>query len=263
MPVNQVWSNSPKYGIIFHNNLGVEGGYMFLRDEYYDKILNIMKLVKEEEEPKIREAGKIIGRVVSEGNVVHIFGSGHSDMLAKEVFQRAGSLACINRIFDPSDGMAERLETWGISLMKKYDVKKGEVIIIFSNSGRNPSPIEIAEYCKERGLQVIAITNLNHSKGTESRHSSGKKLYEVADIVIDNHGELGDAAIEIPGMKEKSGPTSTVIGALIINMIMLDAIQYCIDKGYEPPIIVSQNLDGKDERNLELWQKYRSRIGAI
>jgi uncharacterized phosphosugar-binding protein len=159
--------------------------------------------------------------------------------------------------------MGERLETWGISLIKKYDLKEGEVIIIFSNSGRNPSPIEVAEYSKEKGLKVIAITNLNHSKGTESRHSSGKKLYEVADIVIDNHGELGDTAVEIPNMNEKSGPTSTIIGALIINMIMLDAIQYCIDRGYEPPIIVSQNLDGQDERNLELWKKYRSRIGAI
>ena len=127
-----------KFGVILQNMVlfsittwELKEDICFLRDEYYDKILNIMKLVKEEEEPKIREAGKIIGRVVSEGNVVHIFGSGHSDMLAKEVFQRAGSLACINRIFDPSDGMAERLETWGISLMKKYDVKKGEVIIIF------------------------------------------------------------------------------------------------------------------------------------
>ncbi len=236
---------------------------MYLRNQFYEKVLNMMKVVKDNEESKIEEAGKLVGKVISEGNVVHIFGSGHSDMLAKEVFQRAGSLACINRIFDPSDGMGERLETWGISLIKKYDLKEGEVIIIFSNSGRNPSPIEMAEYCKEKGMKVIAITNLNHSKGTQSRHSSGKKLYEVADIVIDNHGELGDTAIEIPTMNEKSGPTSTIIGALIINMIMLDAIQYCIDKDYEPPIIVSQNLDGQDERNLELWKKYRSRIGAI
>jgi uncharacterized phosphosugar-binding protein len=236
---------------------------MRLCDRYFEKVSGMMTIIREQELEKITSAGKIVAEVIKVGNVIHLFGSGHSDMLAKEVFQRAGSLACVNKITDPSDGLGERLETWGISLVKKYDLREGEAIIIFSNSGRNPSPVEIAEYCHDKGMKVIAVTSLNHSKATISRCSSGKKLYEVSDIVIDNHCETGDAAIAIPGMNEKSGPTSTVIGALIVNMIMLEAIECCIENGYQPPLVISQNLDNTDEHNKTLWEKYRARIGAI
>ena len=117
--------------------------------------------------------------------------------------------------------------------------------------------------CARKGLTVIAITSLKHSISVNSRHSSGKKLYEIADIVIDNHGEIGDACVEVPRIPQRTGPTSTIIGSLVLNLMMIQAIETCTELGKEAPIIVSQNLDGVDERNRALYMRYRQRIGEL
>jgi len=230
---------------------------------YLKNVKRIIDEVVEYEFDTIDVVGKLVGKSVVQGGVIHLFGSGHSDLIARDVHQRAGGLACINRIYDPTVGFAERVPGFGEALVSQYDLQKDEVIIVISNSGRNPSPIEAALYAKNKGLKVVAITSLNHSKNVSSRHPSKLSLYQIADYVIDNHGVKGDATVQIPGVSEKMGATSTIIGSIILNMILIGAAEYCELKGFEVPIIVSQNLDNTDERNLDLWKAYKNRLGTI
>lgn len=234
-----------------------------LTEKYLCNVKRIIDEVVQSEVETIDKVGKLIGESIIKGNIVHVFGSGHSDLIARDVHQRAGGLACINRIYDPTIGFAERVPGFGDALVGLYDLQKDEVIIVISNSGRNPSPIEVALFAKDKGLKVVAITSLNHSRKVSSRHPSGKNLYQVADYVIDNHGVKGDATVEIPGTGEKMGATSTIVGSIILNMILIGAAEHCESKGFQVPIIVSQNLDNTDERNMKLWKTYKSRLGTI
>jgi|LSQX01.2.fsa_nt_gb uncharacterized phosphosugar-binding protein len=228
---------------------------------YLGKIRDALNEVETQELVAINKAGILIGQTMSEGKVFHVFGSGHSDLIASDCFARAGGLACANKITDPTRGQAERVEGFIAPLMEKYDLRSGEVIIIISNSGRNAAPIEAALYAKSCGLTVVAITSLSHSKEVSSRHSSSKKLYELADIVIDTHGPLGDACIELQSGIARVGAVSTVLGATILNMILVCASRTCLELCGEVPILSSLNLDGTDKRNRNLWLKYSSRIG--
>ena len=106
----------------------------------------------------------------------------------------------------------------------------------------------------------MAITNMEYSQGVTSRHDSGKKLYELADLVIDNCGDFEDAAISIDGFAQKIGATSTIAGAAIGNAIVVEAAAILKARGVEPPIFHSANVDGGDEFNKKIFEKYRDRI---
>ena len=141
------------------------------------------------------------------------------------------------------------------------DPQSGGVLFLFSNSGRNTVPVDMAVEAKKRGVTVICITNLNHSRSVASRHPSGKKLYEVCDIVIDNCGAIGDAAIDVGGLV--CGPTSTVVGAAILQSIVCGAVLRIQSAGLKPEVFSSSNVDGGDAINEAYIQKYRSRIRML
>lgn len=114
---------------------------------------------------------------------------------------------------------------------------------------------------KDAGATVIAITNLSYSKSVSSRHPSGKRLCDLADIILDNHGEIGDAAVAVNGMEQKVSPTSTVVGATMLNAIVAALVQKLVDGGMaHPPIFYSANLDGGDELNRTLYEEYKESI---
>jgi uncharacterized phosphosugar-binding protein len=133
---------------------------------------------------------------------------------------------------------------------------ENDSMIVISNSGRNPLPIEVAMVAKERGLTLIAVTSLGHSTSVSSRHTSGKRLFELADVVIDNLGEPGDASLSVNGSDAPLGPTSTITGAYIINEIIIVSVTWMIENAVEPPVFKSANLDGSKEHNERLRQRY-------
>jgi uncharacterized phosphosugar-binding protein len=225
--------------------------------DYLEKIISLLQEIRDTQAEAIKQAAAIVGKVMAGGNVVYTFGSGHSQLLAREIVTRAGGLVPVYHLPDPIWGMAEQLEGYGRILFDNFPVKAGEAIFIISNSGRNPEPIEIAMEARQRGLKVIALTSLEHSKTVESRHSSGKKLYELADVVLDSHTPRGDALMSFEGLEDKAGAASTILGAAILNAVMLEAAQYMLNEGVEPPVLVSQNLDGGMEHNQELMDRYR------
>jgi uncharacterized phosphosugar-binding protein len=213
--------------------------------------------MQKDQAEKIRAAAQLVGDVIADGKNVYTFGSGHSQLLAREISERAGGLAPVFHLPDPTWGLMERIEGYGEALFQVYPVESGEVIFIISNSGRNPEPIEAAIFAREHGLKVIVVTSLEHSQSVESRHSSGKLLYEFGDIVLDTGAPKGDAAIAFEGLPMNAGALSTVLGAAIMNAVMVEAIQYLLDQGITPPVLISANIDGSDAHNEEIMQRYK------
>jgi len=233
-----------------------------LAQTYFDRVSAMLQWAWEENAAVVEKAAAAIGRTVADGGVVHTFGSGHSEVIAREIVGRAGGLVCVTGIADPTSGFIENLPGYGRSLAERYDrqygLRQGECLIVISNSGRNASPIDVALYGREKGLAVIALTCLAMSRGAESRHPSGRRLFECADHCLDNGGVPGDAVVDLGG--RFGGPTSTVVGASLLNWLMLAAIDWLKAGGHPLPILESQNLPGAIERNRALGEKYRGRL---
>lgn len=241
--------------------------------QLFSIVVDTVNQVLQDEAKKIKALVLMIIKSISEDGVVHIFGSGHSHLFAEDLGFRAGGLVPINPILDigytlmggpPSrSSRLERLDGFASALLDGYELHPGEVFIVMSQSGRNPGPVEAALYAKEKGLQVVAITSVEQSKGQDSRHSSGKKLYEIADLVIDSHVPTGDAAVEIKTGQPKVAPISTIVGSSILQGIVAEVAGAITEKGEVPPIWVSSNVDGGDEHNNKMATKYKSRIRSF
>lgn len=240
--------------------------------DYFSKIDELLTEVAEKENENILSATKLIEDAVENDGVLHVFGCGHSQMYAMELFYRAGGLVPVNAILSPSLSLApsaplstfsEREAGLAKVILDHENVKSQDVMLIVSTSGRNAVPIEMAIEAKNKGMKVIALTSLLFSKEVESRHEDGKKLYELADVVLDNHGEPGDAVMETPGVESKFGSTSSIIGFTILQAIVVQVIENLSKKGIEPPIYVSSNLDKGDQINKEHIKNYRNRITCL
>lgn len=205
----------------------------------------------------------VIARSLANGGVLHVFGSGHSSLLAQEVFYRAGGLAPVNAMLDVNltvfgtsrPTWVERLEGYAESLFASYDVRPGEVMLIISNSGINPVPIEMALGAKKRGLIPVAVGSARVYAEAESRHSSGESLFGVADYALDTCVPYGDAIAEVGDVR--TGAVSTLLGSALLNQLTIEIVQ---QMGADAPVFVSQNIPGGDEANAELIERYRGRI---
>ncbi len=228
--------------------------------EFFDKAEESMEKLKNTQGGNIHNAALLISESIRNGGILQAFGSGHSYAGAIEVCGRAGGLIPSKIIRDHSDGIFESVEGNAYYLMRQVDVRPEDVFIIISNSGRNPLSIEIAEYVKKKGCKVIVVTALDISKSSASRHSSGKLLYEFADVVLDNQSEFGDAALEIEGFDTKVCGTSSFSTCLLLQQTIYEAIRDMVEKGYEPPVFKSANVDGGREFNQILEEKYADRI---
>jgi uncharacterized phosphosugar-binding protein len=213
--------------------------------------------------PVLARLAPVLGECVARGGVIHTFGSGHSELVSREIIGRAGGLVCVTGMIDPTAGFIENLPGYGTRLAARYDrqyqLLSGEVLIAISNSGKNCSPIEVALHAKQKGLTVVALTSLAMSQATPSEHPSGKKLSDVADHVLDNGGVPGDAIVEVvDGVR--AGPTSTLIGCSVLNWLMLATIDWLKQNKHPLPVLRSQNLPGAIEHNRDLAQKYKGRL---
>lgn len=213
----------------------------------------------------LHEASMLIAQAHKDGHKFFVSGSGHSHTVAEELYGRAGTLAFtvpiltqeLTLIDHPTKStMLERLDGYAKILVDLYHISEGDVVLIASNSGRNAYPVEMAIEAKKRGAKVIGITNLKHSKATTSRHASGKKLYEVCDVVIDNCGEIGDAATPVEGTNSTIFPTSSIANTFICSCINGEVCECLKALGCEVEVFVSANLDGGYEKNEAYFKKY-------
>lgn len=238
--------------------------------KYLEAVTSLLKDLQKTQVEELKKAAQKMAEVVEKGNNIFAFGCSHASIITQELFYRTGGFALVNPIFNPTlmldtrpvtvTSKAERLEGFGVEIIKESPLSEGDLLIIHSVSGRNTVIIDAALEAKKRGAYVIGITNMEYSRQVSSRHAGGKRLFEVADLVIDNCGDFEDSAIELEGFKQKIGATSTVAGAAIVNAIIVETSAILQAKGIEPPIFHSANVDGGDEFNRTLLEKYKDRI---
>ena len=233
--------------------------------EYGDRILEVIREAEERNKDTIRLLAEKFAENIENDKVIHTFGTGHSHMVGIELFARAGGLGKVDAMLDPDTltsfgaGRSGAMEkTCGVSdvIYDSYDIRPGDIMLITSNSGRNAMPIEMAMRCQKEGVYVVAMTNLEQSKNTTSRHPSGKKLYECADCVIDSCVPSGDATLDLDGIK--TGPASSIVTMYLINTIVSEAIKIVLSHGKRPYVFQSQNVDGFD--NNAINEHFKGRI---
>lgn len=236
---------------------------MSLADTYFTRATALLLRARETNAPTLAKLGEVLGRSIAEGGVVHTFGSGHSEVIAREIIGRAGGLVCVTGLYDTTGGFIENLVGYGTKLVERYDrqyhLRAGETFIVISNSGKNSSPIEVALHAKQKGLNVVALTSVEMARQVATVHPGGRKLHEIADFTLDNCGAMGDALVDT-GDGVMGGPTSTVVGAMLLNLLSLEVIAWLRANGHTPPILRSQNLPGAIEFNRELGRRYAGRL---
>ncbi|MDU5111033.1 MAG: SIS domain-containing protein [Clostridium sp.] len=234
-----------------------------LTDRYFKAIDDLLEKLKIDQNENIMKAAEIIANSVMNGGIIQTFGSGHSYGTALEISGRTGGLIPTKLLREPSTGIYERIEGVGETFAKECDFRQEDCIVIISNSGRNPISIEIAKVAKENGLKIIVLTSYEVSKNIESRHSSGKKLFDYADVILDNMGVYGDSALEVEGIPVKVGATSSIAGAMLLNSAVLESMDIMLKQGFTPPIFMSANIDGGLEYNDKLLCKYKDRLNRL
>lgn len=240
-------------------------------EAYWSAAETILKRVRETQAETIRRAARLCADCIEQDGIVHTFGSGHSRGFAMELVHRAGGLAPINRLdFDDlalyADWPLARVKSLecerdleaGKALLSCHHLEQQDLFVIASQSGVNAAIVELAWQIKNRGHRLIAVTSLDHSQRTPSRHSSEKKLFELADLVIENLGPFGDTVLDIPNGRVCS--TSSLSGALIAQMLNAEIVSALLADGVEPPVFLSDNIPGGIERNLLLQKRYEGRV---
>ena len=212
---------------------------------------------------------KLFADALSANKLIHTFGTGHSHLLAEEIFYRAGGLAPIYPILDErlmlhkevvKGSQYERLPDLAKELLLKHPIAAGDVVIVISNSGGNQVTIDLVNLAKANGAKVIAVTSVNHATSSSARSRATQKIHQLADVVLDNSGVVGDASVRVAGSLMSVGPTSTVIGGALLQSVVVGAVAELIKRGIEPEIFLSSNLANGDEKNAALFDKYRALI---
>ena len=206
---------------------------------------------------------------LASGKMIHTFGTGHSHLLAEEIFYRAGGLAAIYPILDErlmlhkevvKGSQNERLPGLAQELVNKHPIANGDVVMVISNSGGNQVTIDLVKLAQSLGAKVIAVTSINHATSKSARSSAAEKIHQLADVVLDNSGVVGDALVQVAGSPMSAGPTSTVIGGALLQSVVVGTVAECLKRGIQPEIFLSSNLAGGDENNAAIFDKYRSLI---
>lgn len=242
-------------------------GHMNAAETFFQTVQNQLASIHRSQQATLNTAAQWASEALLAEKFIYGFGSGHSHALVEEIFYRAGGLVRVIPIFDENlmvhlsaTGSTEweRKEGFAAQVLSRYPMATGDVLFIISNSGRNAVPVEMAMEAKKRGARVVAVTSVQYSNAFASRHSSGKKLSDIADLVIDNCGPIGDATIEITGLPQKMGPTSSISSAFILHSVFVAAAEQAVAAGGKPEVWGSANSDATN--NEALLRKYKGVI---
>lgn len=244
---------------------------MELYRAYLSKIEEILWDIVDSQQDAMEQAAKAISKSIAANGLVYVFGCGHSHMLAEEGFYRAGGLGAVCPILPPEfmlhEGAVkssdlERRAELASGVLSRYPLNTNDILIVFSTSGINGMPVEIAKLGKESGSFVIGVSSSEYVKDS-SRHPNGVRLSEVCDLHIDNCVPYGDAVYELYGTSKKMGPVSTLAGVYILNCMLARGAELSTIAGAKPFIYVSGNIHSGREKNLEIIQHYHNQIRAL
>lgn len=240
-------------------------------DAYFSNLTALLARTIDTQRDAIEAAAQHVAASMKAGGMVYTFGTGHGHLLALEIFYRAGGMARVCPMMDErlmlhvnaaESTHVERREEMAAELLERFPVSAGDVLIVSSNSGRNAAPVLLAKAAKERGAYVIALTSMNHSGAVTPRNSAGLHLFETADLVLDNGGVLGDASVKM-GDGMMIGPTSTAVGAAILQAMVCRVKEISLEEGWEAEFFKSSNVDDGDAFNARLIEKYAGVIPGL
>jgi uncharacterized phosphosugar-binding protein len=251
---------------------------------YFEQTNALLGQILETQLPAIDAAAEIFANSIANNGLVFLFGAGHSRMMCEEMAPRQGcfvgfyswaelavSYHCatvgMNGLRGPL--FLEKIEGYGEELLKGFKFGPNDSFMLISTSGVRPLIVEMALGVKERGLPLVAMNALDHATKSKPDHSSGKKLMDVADVVVDNQCPSGDCVSEIPGIDWRIGPTSTVTGGMVMNMIRCATAEKLLLRGHQPVMLPSHQFIGTPaadaaEKQLELYyEAYRKSLGHL
>ena len=238
---------------------------------YFENLSELLNHTLETQQDALETAARQIANALRDGGMVYTFGTGHGHLLALEIFYRAGGMVRLCPILDEKlmlhisaagSTLEERNEEWVAKLLEKYPIKAGDVLIAMSNSGRNAVPVLLADEARKRGAYVIALTSMQHTQAVTSRNRLNLRLFEAADLILDNGGVLGDASWQAAD-GAMVGPTSTAIGAAMLQAIVCRVKELSLEENFEADYFKSSNVDGGDEWNNALIERYKDQIPGL
>ena len=246
---------------------------MSAAEQYFEKVLQLLKELREQELPAIKQAAEICASSIAQGGLVFLFGNGHSRMMCEEMTPRQGCFPGFVALVEQSlsnhaaivgtNGLRaplflEKYEGYAEQILSGFRFGPHDAFIVISTSGIRPVVVEMAAGAKQRGLPVIAIVSRAHSDQSLPAHSSGKKLVHFAALVIDNHCPAGDCVVELPGFEWRTGPVSTVTGAAIINMLRCEVAERLLARGVKPELLPSHQFVGNTSAEEQLERFYEA-----
>ena len=244
---------------------------------YVAKAFANIQQVLDNQAENIQRAAKLMADAIAEDKLIHIYaGGGHTPLAMGEMFFRAGGLANIDPLMETALSVfnqalkyleLERTENFGASIIKYYDIKPDDLVIIFHNIGINPATIDAAMEIKKRGGKIIAVASSYWQNEMPAdhfiRHSSGKNLFDFADVCIDDYNPVGDAIVNVPGFDTPIAPVSNVVDFTIAHLLEIETVRQCVERGITPPVWNSANAPGGDEKNAAYLKKYKPLIKSL
>lgn len=245
---------------------------------YFDATIELLNRLKASQLPAIEKAAELCAGRIASGGLIFLFGCGHSRMMCEEMTPRQGCFVGFVALVEQSlsnhsaivgtNGLRpplylEKYEGYAEQTLNGFRFGPNDAFIVVSTSGIRPVPVEMARGAQQRGMQVIAIVSRAHCEQSKPAHSSGKKLIDFADIVIDNECPPGDCVVELEGLEWRTGPSSTLTGAMIINMLRCETARLLLEKGHKPVLLPSHQFvgnTGAEEQLEQFYEAYRKSL---
>ncbi|MEU9666425.1 SIS domain-containing protein [Streptomyces bobili] len=239
--------------------------------QFFDAAIGLLQRVRDEEAVAVEAAGVLLADTVASGGRLFAFGAGHSSLAAQDVVYRAGGLALMNLLVVPGvvgvdvvpatlGSALERVDGLASAVLDTSPVRAGDALVIVSLSGRNALPVEMALNARALGVKVIGVTSVAYATETTSRHVSGTFLKDHCDLVLDSKIAVGDAELSLDTVPAPFAPASTVVTSALLQAVMATAAASLAERGIEPPLLRSGNIDGGHEWNGRIMDEYRDRI---
>lgn len=242
-----------------------------LAGQYFDAAIGLLQRVRDEEADAVTAAGTLLADTVAEGGRLFAFGAGHSSLAAQDLVYRAGGLALVNLLAVPGavgvdvvpatlGSALERVDGLATAVLDTSPLRAGDALVIVSLSGRNALPVEMALHARALGVRVIGVTSVAYATATTSRHTSGTFLKDHCDLVLDSKIAVGDAELTLDTVPAPFAPASTVVTSALLQAVVATAAGVLADRGVEPPLLRSGNVDGGHEWNGRIFDRYADRI---
>lgn len=239
--------------------------------DYFEKTTQLLERLRQTQMPSIEAAADICAERIAQGGLVFLFGAGHSRMMCEEMTPRQGGFVGFFSLVEwavsnhasivGTNGLRgplhlEKYEGYAEEILKGFKFGPHDAFILISTSGIRPLIVEMAMGARTRGLPAIAIVSRAHCEQSPPAHSSGKKLIDVADVVLDNQCPPGDCVLELEGMEWRTGPTSTVTGGMLINMLRVEVAERLLQRGVKPEVLPSHQFIGNTSAEEQLDRFY-------